>query len=194
MKNQNFYIKKFSIINDSEDANISTIPPLVRRKLSQLDKIAISTMLEIGNCELKEIVFASKVGEISRLDNIIEQYTELNEVSPAQFSASVHNYLVGFFTNLKKLNIPYSAISSGEHSLSAGLVKSVLSLNTEVLFTYVDDVAVSCLISKESGDIKCEFVKKNCEYAKDEFQEFKSFLIGETRVFRTVFGEFVRLD
>ena len=78
-----------------------------------------------------------------------EKYLLLN------FSGSVHNYPAGFFTLINKLNIPYYALSAGENSFYAGLVKSVIS-GKETMFTYADTYneikAVSVLISPSGGN------------------------------------------
>lgn len=145
-----FYIKDFCYIKSAEEIDVSSIPPLVRRKLSPIDKAALSTMIKVFDNNVEEIVFSSQYGEHTRLDTLIAQYKEAGEVSPAQFSGSVHNYPAGFFTLINKLNIPYYALSAGENSFYAGLVKSVIS-GKETMFTYADTYneikAVSVLIS-----------------------------------------------
>lgn len=155
MKTKCFYIKDFYYIKSPEEVDVSFIPPLIRRKLSTLDKLTLTTMNRVFTDEVEEIIFSSQHGETDRLNTIISQYQEMNEVSPTQFSASVHNYPIGFFTLFKKVNIPYYALSAGENSFSVGLTKSVISTKENTLFTYTDDVSISCIISKKEGKIKC---------------------------------------
>lgn len=187
MKTQVFYIKNFSIEETEADLDISQIPPLVRRRLGALDKFALSSMIKTYSPEIEEFVFTSKQGEITRLEKLIEQYTEMNEVSPAQFSASVHNYPVGFFTQLNKLTVPYTALSAGENSISAGLVKSIISKNSEILFTYADSIpnqrSVSIHFSKKEGEIECEFSRAGNPSA--EFECLKAFLLGNCDKFES---------
>ena len=126
MKNLPFCIEKFSYIVSEEQIDVSFISPLVRRKLSLLDKAALTTMFKVFELQdVEEIVFSSEYGEFTRLDNLIKQYQEFGETSPATFSTSVHNYPVSFFTLYNKLNLPYCALSAGKSSLGAGLVKSL---------------------------------------------------------------------
>ena len=99
-----FYIKDFCYIKSAEEIDVSSIPPLVRRKLSPIDKAALSTMIKVFDNNVEEIVFSSQYGEHTRLDTLITQYKEAGEVSPAQFSGSVHNFPAGFFTLINKLN------------------------------------------------------------------------------------------
>jgi len=148
MKKCTFFVENFCFI---KEADVSFIPPLTRRKLSLLDKLALTAMNKSFSPKTEEIVFASKNGEIDRLNDLISQYQEYNEVSPAQFSGSVHNYPAGFFCQHKKLNIPYYALSAGDDSLKNGIIKSIISDRENVLFIYADDYAISCIISKTKG-------------------------------------------
>lgn len=186
-----FYIKDFYYIRDESEIDVSFVSPLIRRKLSLLDKVALATTEKVFDKKVEELVFSSEYGEFKRLDTIIGQYQEINEVSPAQFSASVHNYPISFFTLYKKLNIPYHAISSGENSLEAGLIKSIIS-NKETLFTYADtkDVikGVSCLISPAKGKIKIEYDDAPSENM--EFNDFINFLEGKIDTFTSIYGTF----
>ena len=188
MKSIPFSIEKFSYVVSEEQIDVSSIPPLVRRKLSLLDKVALTTMVKLFEPDkVDEIVFSSEFGEFSRLDCLIEQYQEFKEASPAVFSDSVHNYSVGFFTQFNKLDIPYYALSSGENSLSAGLIKSI---NKRTLFTYADVfggiASVSCLINPNKNGM--EFLVGN--YKNDNFESFIEFLNGNRDYFMSEFGIF----
>ena len=79
MKNLPFCIEKFSYIVSEEQIDVSFISPLVRRKLSLLDKAALTTMFKVFELQdVEEIVFSSECGEFTRLDNLIKQYQELS--------------------------------------------------------------------------------------------------------------------
>ena len=190
---KSFYISDFYYIKSVEEFNSEKIPPLIRRKLSPIDKLAVEVISQVYDNDVEEIVFSSKQGEITRLEKIIEQYNELNEVSPAQFSGSVHNFAVGFFTLFQKINIPYYAISSGENSLSAGIIKSIISKKNNSLFCYADSSAVACLISHEYGKIKCEF-ENSCQINSDEFNSFVDFLEGKINTYKSNFGIIRRIE
>ena len=105
MNKELIFIKDFYYTKSDNDIDVSEISPIMRRKLSRLDKHALTTMFKVYSKDAEEIVYASQDGESDRLNTIISQYTGMNEVSPAQFSASVHNYPAGFFTLFKKLNV-----------------------------------------------------------------------------------------
>ena len=175
MKKDIFYIRKYHYIKSEAELDLSSIAPLQRRRLSLADKIAFTVMDKVFDENIEEIVFASRYGEFARLKTIIEQYSEIGEVSPAQFSGSVHNYLAGFFTLEKKSNIPYYATASAENTLSAGLIKSVLSFRNNILFCYADEYGVACIISKDAGGIKCAMTSGGNDNA-DEAGSFIEFL------------------
>ncbi len=184
MKKDIFYIRKYHYIKSEAELDLSSIAPLQRRRLSLADKIAFTVMDKVFDENIEEIVFASRYGEFARLKTIIEQYSEIGEVSPAQFSGSVHNYLAGFFTLEKKSNIPYYATASAENTLSAGLIKSVLSFRNNILFCYADEYGVACIISKDAGGIKCAMTSGGNDNA-DEAGSFIDFLEGKTPVFES---------
>ena len=188
MKNLPFCIEKFSYIVSEEQIDVSFISPLVRRKLSLLDKAALTTMFKVFELQgVEEIVFSSECGEFTRLDNLIKQYQEFGETSPATFSTSVHNYPVSFFTLYNKLNLPYCALSAGKSSLGAGLVKS---LQKRTLFTYADIYdgvkSVSCIISPNKSGL--EFSVGS--YENESFENFIAFLKEDKKEFLTEFGKF----
>ncbi len=150
-------IVKSFCINSENEIDVSFLPPLVRRRLSLLDKAVLTTMNKVYDEEVEEIVFSSEWGEFARLDKLIEQYQTLDEVSPAQFSASVHNFPVSFFTMNKKLNIPYHALSAGKDSFQAGFIKSIIS-KKRVLYTYADvfeGIKSVSYIIEPNGNIFC---------------------------------------
>ncbi len=188
------YIKDSCQIKDEKDIDVSFVSPLIRRKLSLLDKTVLSLTNKIFNKNIEELVFSSEYGEFTRLDTIISQYQELGEVSPAQFSASVHNYPVSFFTLYKKLNIPYHAVSSGENSLAAGFIKAIIS-KKETLFVYADvknEVrGAACVVSPAKGNFKIEY--DTAPSINMDFSGFIEFLEGKSDVYTSIFGIFKRV-
>lgn len=187
-----FYIKDYKYADNGE-IDISFIPMMQRRKLSKVDRFAIYTLSHFKDFEIEEIVYSSQYGEFERLAKLIGQYSADNEVSPILFSGSVHNYLVGLYSQMNKFTSSYTSISAGEKSLSMGLLKSILTENKNTLFCYADNCdgvvkSVSCLVSGDDGKIKCRFKKVNSDAKADEFDEFVKFLNGDTK--KAVFSGF----
>lgn len=133
-----FYVKNFEYLINPENIDIDFVPPLVRRRMNRFDRIALFVMNKCMSKEIEYIVFSSFHGECERLFKLIEQYSSTKEVSPAIFSGSVHNYPLGLFLSNSGNTIPYTAICSGENSISAGILTSVASKYDNVLFCYAD--------------------------------------------------------
>ena len=153
-----FYIKNH-VSKTAQTANVDFLPPMARRKLSAVDKIALCVMneclagIEGDEWDLK-IVFASRYGELDRLKKLVAQYTTENEVSPAAFSGSVHNSAVGQFSLINKITQSYNSVSAEENTFSAGLIEAVITAkNCDVIYCYCDAVTLDsacgfgCLIS-----------------------------------------------
>ena len=170
-----FYVNKFCYL-DNTQADVSFIEPISRRRMSPLDKIALSVMNKAFTDDIQNIIFASQFGQCERLFKMINQYKEDKEVSPSAFSSSVHNYSAGFFLlNIKK-PIPYSALSSMESTIENGLLSSVISNFNNVLFCYCDiynnnNIAFAINLSKTPKKESTKYVikmQKNNETASFE--------------------------
>lgn len=194
MENARFYIEQISFCS-CLDSKLDFMPMLLRRKLSKLDKLALSSIEKVYDNNIEEFVFSSQYGEWERLFSIIKQYTESNEVSPISFSASVHNYLAGIISLVKHSTIPYYSISAGENSLSSGLIKSIIS-KKRVLYCCADNFekeqSVAMVISPiyKKGSTCVEFCKTFSENNGEEYDTFKNFIDGSILCYKTNFGEF----
>ncbi len=139
--NQNileFYVSKINYLSDTSQTDVSCVPSLMRRRLSEVDKAAVDVMNKTYTDVIQYILFSSQYGEAERLFKLIEQYSTEKEVSPNIFSGSVHNYPAGFFLLNSKHSIPYNAIAACDNSISIGLLSSVISQYEHVLFCYSD--------------------------------------------------------
>ena len=177
-----FYVNKYNFITNLNELDLNFVPPILCRRLSILDKITLSNLNIVYSSNIQNIVFSSQYGEVERLNKIINQYQEYNEVSPNAFSGSVHNYSESFFLLNKQKSIPYTALSACEVSLSTGFLTSVLSNYNNILFCYSDfynDKAISFALNftkhkinkSEKYTIKLE--KNNI--VNDEFDNYVKF-------------------
>lgn len=185
-----FYISNINFV-DGEDAidklDLSFIPAMSRRKLSKVDKLALSVMQSAYNGGDIEIVFASQYGELDRLNKIISQYQQDNEVSPITFGGSVHNSVAGQFSLLNKIYKAYNALASGENTFSIGLLESFMCAKKgEVLFCFADSykeiIACAFLVSEvnRDGSLKLFLNTGNSalQPSKNEFYDFKRLIEG----------------
>ena len=175
--NLEFFIKKISY-SVGENIDLSQVPMLMRRKLSPVGKIALSTMLECydGSDDLK-LCYASRYGELERVLKLIKQKNEENEISPTGFSFSVHNSNIGLFSLINKIHSGYNSVAAGEDTFACGLLDAVMNRG-KTLFCYAESVdryeSVSILIDEKNG----ERVRLKSNNEKLESNSFTEFLKG----------------
>lgn len=173
MNNLEFRIKKISY-SCGEDIDLSAIPMMMRRKLSPVGKIAMSTLLKCYENEDVKLVYASRYGELERVVKLIKQEHEENEISPTGFSFSVHNSTIGLFSLMKTIYNSYNSIAAGENSFSSGLLDAVMN-KEKTLFCYADSVdkyeSISILIDYDEGE-KVVIKENSNKLLPNSFNEF----------------------
>jgi len=141
--------------------NLSLIPAMKQRRMSFLSKMAVSTALDClarYNGEKPEelspkSVFASSHGELSRSIKIIESMVSSGEISPTDFSLSVHNTALGLFSILTRNCEAATSIAAGNLSFGYGLLEACMQLGEgkqdKVLLVYFDEPLPKMLIEFE---------------------------------------------
>ena len=84
------------------------------------------------------MVFASRWGEIGTTVKLMRQCHDDGEMSPAGFSASVHNAAPGAFSLLMKNRAPYTAIAARGRSREMGWLEAT-SMKGRVVFVYAEE-------------------------------------------------------
>ena len=140
--NKTLYIDNFEFWteNDTEKLpDVSFIPPMLRRRMSALEKIAISLASKIApeNADYK-LVFASRFGEWEQTIKLIRQFYDDREMSPAGFSNSVHNAAMGHLSLLVHNTNSYTSIAGGERTIENALLDAILT-NKPVMFIYAEE-------------------------------------------------------
>lgn len=104
------------IISDKE--NIKKIPLSMRRRLSDMDKAIFATIYQNLSLEdiadIDYILTVSQLGFVTNLVDILKSVNAKEEILPAQFSTSVHNFLAGAMCIALQKNIPSTAISADD--------------------------------------------------------------------------------
>ena len=123
--------------------DVAFVEPLLRRRLSPLAKAFCHCAQRVappGGCR---VVFASRHGEAERTLAILQDLAVGEEVSPTQFSMSVHNAVPGLWSILKGDRSPACAVAAGAESFGWGLVEALAAFRAEperpLLFVYGDD-------------------------------------------------------
>ena len=118
--------------------DVSFIPPLERRRLTGVERAALAVAWQVRPEGDVPVVFASRWGEIGVTVKLMTQFHADREMSPAGFSASVHNAAPGAFSLLTHIHAPYTAIAARERSLEAGLLEA-LTQGAAVVFVFAEE-------------------------------------------------------
>lgn len=188
MNSQKFYVNNYSYLTSEDDINIEFVPSVQKRRLNKLAKATFTTLNKCFNDDITDIIFSSKYGELLQLDKLINQYTNENELSPALFSYSLHNSIIGLFAHLKNYKFSYSAQSASESTISSAFLSAIISPSKNKLFCYSDNdselISLCVSISAEQQEntifgCKLSFFSCSDIIEKDEWSTLLSFLTGE---------------
>ena len=140
--NSKIYIDNFISWQESPDEklpDISFVPSMMRRRMSDLEKIAVGLAGRIApETQDYTMVFASKFGEWRQTINLIQQFFDEQEMSPAGFSNSVHNAAAGLFSLLTKNTNSYTSIAAGQDTLEMAILKALTEKN-DVMVVFVGE-------------------------------------------------------
>ncbi|WP_261874768.1 beta-ketoacyl synthase chain length factor [Vibrio rarus] len=101
------------------------IPPMMRRRMSNLSKLAVQTTLELlDEHEVDYLVFSSRHGELHRSVQLINDIVQGEQASPMAFSQSVHNTAAGLATIAAKKPIPVTSIAASQNTFHSALVEA----------------------------------------------------------------------
>ncbi|MEX1033393.1 MAG: beta-ketoacyl synthase chain length factor [Cellvibrionaceae bacterium] len=112
-----------------ESPAVQEIPPLLRRRLSPMGKMALSVAWPLlrENGALPSL-FCSRHGELERTVAMLKDLARGHELSPTRFSLSVHNAIGGIWSIARGDTSPVSALALGNEDLSMALLETRLIL------------------------------------------------------------------
>ena len=192
--NNTLFIDNFAFWteNDAETIpDVSFIPPMLRRRLSTLEKTAIAMAARVApKSSDYKTVFASRFGEWNQTIKLIRQFYDDHEMSPAGFSNSVHNASMGHLSLLTHNKKSYTSVAGGERTIENALLDAML--NTEpVLFIYCEEknpseyehilnphvLSHGCAVFiDKNGTNRYELLKNDAEIPPLTFEKLKEFL------------------
>lgn len=112
--------------------NVSFVPMLMRRRLSNLAKLVVyvnrAMFSNATNCK---VTFASQFGEVTLQKKISQEVVNTKTISPAHFSVSVFNAAIANASILQNNMAGYSATYSGEKAFRVGLLDCIAALKVE---------------------------------------------------------------
>lgn len=100
-------------------------PPLsLRRRVSRLGQQALRLAWNMDEKDQARLIFSSRHGEFTRTLSILDTLGTDGDVSPADFTLSVHHALAGLLSIAAKNDQGHSAVSAGRESLLTALLEA----------------------------------------------------------------------
>lgn len=110
-------------------APIDAAPPaLLRRRVSALGQEALRAAWSLADSAESRVVISSRHGEFGRTLSILESLVDRTEVSPADFTLSVHHALAGLLSIARGNQQGHTAVAAGPESFCFGLLEAVACL------------------------------------------------------------------
>ena len=136
--NRRMFLDNFTIIETGSPLDVSFVPPLVRRRLSPLQKIFFALAKSAETSPSEFVVFATRDGEDTLTRRIVDDFHADGSVSPHRFSASVYNAAPGLWSVFTANRSAYTAVAAGEDTIECGILES-LERSGPVLFVYAEE-------------------------------------------------------
>ncbi len=104
---------------------LASVPKMLRRRLTPLAKTVFCAILQQqANYAEIPIVFSSSHGELEKSLRMMEMIEDNQEISPTQFSLSVHNAIAGLFSIAFNNKQQISVLAPGEDGVAAGFLEA----------------------------------------------------------------------
>ncbi len=113
---------------DCDEETVSSVPALLRRRVTPLGRQALSTVWGLPEKTSARLVFSSRHGEFSRTLSLLESIVAQTDVSPADFTLSVHHALAGLLSIAQGNHLGHTAVASGTESFCFGLLEAATCL------------------------------------------------------------------
>ncbi|WP_301099384.1 beta-ketoacyl synthase chain length factor [Otariodibacter sp.] len=122
----------FAISDSLEDIKpkLAFLPPLKRRRLSDSARLFFEAAWELTDNESNlPVVYASLNSEINRSFALWKSLLSDGDVSPTSFSLSVHNALVGQWSEMRQVKNETTAITATKDNLEIAIMEAYCLLN-----------------------------------------------------------------
>ncbi|WP_420547190.1 beta-ketoacyl synthase chain length factor [Curvivirga sp.] len=135
---------------------VKELPMIQRRRLNRLGRMAMRVAKDVEphknhqdseQCiilnENTHLVFSSRYGDICNTLKLLTNLSIDGDVSPTNFSFSVHNALAGFYSINTKNILPHTAVSAGENSFEHAMLEAMSLIledsKRDVLLVHYDE-------------------------------------------------------
>lgn len=178
------YLSAFAVLPSGEVPDVSFVPPLVRRRLSPLQKIYFALAHAAETTPAASSVFATRDGEDAFTRRIVSAFNEDGSVSPHLFSASVYNAAPGLWSVFTKNRAPYTSIAADADTIECGLLESLKNA-ASTLFVYAEETnggyGAAVLFSRTEGTRRLVVSPGDASRPPLTFQALSDFLSGASR-------------
>ncbi len=143
-----------SYLDISEEPDISSIPPLLRRRLNSLGRSCASEVLQhIKKDENIPVIYCSQHGDIERTYKILKEAAKGEPASPMNFSLAVHNAILGVLSIHLGLTSSINSISSSQQGLVPVLLEAsgILMSGAEKVLCILCDVSLPAIYFDEQS-------------------------------------------
>jgi hypothetical protein len=172
-----------AVLNAGEAPDVAFVPPLVRRRLSPLQKIHFALANAVGAIEYANAVFASRDGEDTLTRQLVDAFHQDGTVSPHKFSASVYNAAPGLWSVFTKNRSPYTAVAAGDDTIECGLIEALCGV-LPTLFIIAEETGGGYGAALVFGDAangrSIEVSEGDASRGPISFEALSSFIAGET--------------
>lgn len=134
----------------------------MRRRLTPLGRKAlqiVSACAEGLDSKIIPWVVSCRHGDTRRRLNLLSNLAEGKELSPTDFSMSVHNAIISMFSIAADNNQIHSALAGGRNSFEMGLLESIALIKEKggtVGYLYYDHLGVEKLTGEWNDDEQIE--------------------------------------
>ncbi len=132
-------------MNAAERPPMAPLPKTLPRRMSRLSRAVLSCVSRLaavvgGEVLQYPVVYASRYGEIARTLNLLDEYEQYGEMSPAGFSVSVHNAPATLLSLVTGNCENSTTLAAGEDTLRMGMLEAALRCaGAPCLFVYGDE-------------------------------------------------------
>ena len=128
---------------DAAALSLSKIPPMQRRRLSAIAKLALGHALQaLENNTVDYIIWVSQYGDEHKTLKILEDVLQGQTPSPTQFSTSVHNAVSGLYSILCEDATPSTSLAGSWKDAvveAYAWLKTTNNKDAKVLVVYYDE-------------------------------------------------------
>lgn len=127
------------LLRRGDAPDVSFVPPLVRRRLSPLQKTFFHLARFDGAPPPANVVFASRFGEDTLTRRLVEEFNSSGTVSPKDFSASVYNAAPGAWSVFAHNPATYTAVAAGTDTVKCANIEALGMDQGPVLLVWAEE-------------------------------------------------------